>query len=131
MKILKSLNRIFLLLVFVLFFNASSFSNEPVDIWNLDNNTKDNTDLDVQNLEQDEIILNETISKKKNDSVKVLVVRLNFKINEIFLKNFQNLKFIISNTTGLDHIDKKFCKSKNIKILSLNDTKTNLRNIFS
>ena len=65
MKILKSLNRIFLLLVFVLFFNASSFSNEPVDIWNLDNNTKDNTDLDVQNLEQDEIILNETISKKK------------------------------------------------------------------
>ena len=65
MKILKSLNRIFLLLVFVLFFNASSFSNEPVDIWNLDNNTKDNTDLDVQNLEQDEITLNETISKKK------------------------------------------------------------------
>ena len=67
MKILKSLNRIFLLLVFVLFFNASSFSNEPVDIWNLDNNTKDNTDLDVQNLEQDEIILNETKSKKKNE----------------------------------------------------------------
>ena len=65
MKILKSLNRIFLLLVFVLFSNASSFSNEPVDIWNLDKNTKDNTDLDVQNLEQDEIILNETISKKK------------------------------------------------------------------
>ena len=72
-----------------------------------------------------------SISKKKNNSVKVLVVRLNFKINEIFLKNFQNLKFIISNTTGLDHIDKKFCKSKNIKILSLNDTKTKLRNIFS
>ena len=46
MKILKSLNRIFLLLVFVLFFNASSFSNEPIDIWNLDNNTKDNTDLE-------------------------------------------------------------------------------------
>ena len=65
MKILKSLNRIFLLLVFVLFSNVSSFSNEPVDIWNLDNNAKDNTDLDVQNLEQDETILNETISKKK------------------------------------------------------------------
>ena len=56
MKILKSLNRIFLLLVFVLFFNVSSFSNEPVDIWNLDNNIEDNTDLDVQSLEQDEII---------------------------------------------------------------------------
>ena len=65
MKILKSLNRIFLLLVFVLFFNLSSFSNEPVDIWNLDNNIEDNTDLDVQSLGQDEIILNKTTSKKK------------------------------------------------------------------
>ena len=65
MKILKLLNRIFLLLVFVLFFNLSSFSNEPVDIWNLDNNIEDNTDLDVQSLGQDEIILNKTTSKKK------------------------------------------------------------------
>ena len=65
MKILKSLNRIFLLLSFVLLFNISSFSNEPVDIWNLDNNIEDNTDLDVQSLEQDEITLNKTISKKK------------------------------------------------------------------
>ena len=65
MKILKSLNRFFLLLVFVLFFNLSSFSNEPVDIWNLDNNIEDNTDLDVQSLEQDEIMLNKTILKKK------------------------------------------------------------------
>tara|TARA_Y100001936_G_scaffold49017_1_gene47590 strand:+ start:181 stop:381 length:201 start_codon:yes stop_codon:yes gene_type:complete len=65
MKILKSLNRIVLLLVFVLFFNLSSFSNEPVDIWNLDNNIEDNTDLDVQSLEQDKIILNKKKSKKK------------------------------------------------------------------
>ena len=65
MKILKSLNRIVLLLVFVLFFNLSSFSNEPVDIWNLDNNIEDNTDLDVQSLEQDKIILNKKTSKKK------------------------------------------------------------------
>ena len=65
MKILKSLNRIFLLLFFVLLFNVSSFSNEPVDIWNLENNIEENPDLDVQPMEQDEIILNETISKKK------------------------------------------------------------------
>ena len=65
MKILKSLNRIFLLLSFVLLFNLSSFSNEPVDIWNLDNNIEDNTDLDDQSLEQDEIILNKITSKKK------------------------------------------------------------------
>ena len=67
MKILKSLNRIFLLLFFVLLFNVSSFSNEPVDIWNLENNIEENPDLDVQPMEQDEIIINETISKNKND----------------------------------------------------------------
>ena len=68
MKILKSLNKIFLLLFFVLLFNVSSFSNEPVDIWNLDNNIEENPDLDAQPLEQDEIIINETISKNKNDN---------------------------------------------------------------
>ena len=68
MKILKSLNSIFLLLFFVSLFNVSSFSNEPVDIWNLDNNIEENPDLDAQPLEQDEIIINETISKNKNDN---------------------------------------------------------------
>ena len=67
MKILKSLNSIFLLLFFVSLFNVSSFSNEPVDIWNLDNNIEENPDLDAQPLEQDEITLNKTISKKKKD----------------------------------------------------------------
>ena len=69
MKILKSLNRIFLLLVFALSLNITSFSNEPVDIWNLDNNIEDNTDLDVPPLEQDEIILNKTILKKKKTMI--------------------------------------------------------------
>ena len=53
------------------------------------------------------------ISKKKGDSIKILVVRLNYKIEKKFLRNFKNLKYIISNTTGLDHIDSKFCESKN------------------
>ncbi len=71
------------------------------------------------------------ISKKKGDSIKILVVRLNYKIEKKFLRNFKNLKYIISNTTGLDHIDSKFCESKNIKILSLNNVKEKIKNIYS
>ena len=41
MKILKSLNKFLLLLVFILFFNLSSLSNEPVDIWSIENNIEE------------------------------------------------------------------------------------------
>lgn len=71
------------------------------------------------------------IIKKKGYNVKVLVIRLNYKIEKNFLKSFKNLKFIISSTTGLDHIDKKYCKDKNIKILSLNNVKEKIKNIYS
>ena len=40
------------------------------------------------------------------------------------LENFQKLEFLISSTTGTSFIDKKYCKSKKIKIISLeNDSK--------
>ena len=71
------------------------------------------------------------ITTTKINQVKVLVVRLNYKIDKDFLKNFKNLKFIISNTTGLDHIDKRYCVSNKIKILSLNDVKKKIKNIYS
>ena len=67
MKILKLLSRFFLSLIFILFFNINSFSNEPVDIWNLENNIEDNADLDAQSIEEDKIIINKSTSKKKND----------------------------------------------------------------
>lgn len=41
----------------------------------------------------------------------------------------QNLKFIISPTTGTDHIDIEYCKNKNIKILTLKNEKEFLKNI--
>ena len=71
------------------------------------------------------------ILKNKGDNVKILVVRLNYRIEKSFLKNFKNLKFIISNTTGLDHIDIKFCENKGIKILSLNNVKAKIKDIYS
>tara|TARA_Y100000992_G_scaffold291739_1_gene248449 strand:+ start:248 stop:1141 length:894 start_codon:yes stop_codon:yes gene_type:complete len=71
------------------------------------------------------------IANNQTKDVKVLVVRLGYKIDSNFLKKFKNLKFIISNTTGLDHIDKKFCEKKGIKILSLNNVKGKIKNIYS
>lgn len=71
------------------------------------------------------------IANNKVKNIKVLVVRLSYKIEKNFLKKFQNLKFIISNTTGLDHIDRDFCKKNNIKILSLNNVKKKIKNIHS
>ncbi len=67
MKILKSLNRFFLLLIFIIFFNVSSFSNEPIDIWNLENNIEENKDSDVQNFEQAETTINKTVLNEKNE----------------------------------------------------------------
>tara|TARA_B100000989_G_scaffold145077_1_gene108121 strand:- start:43799 stop:44692 length:894 start_codon:yes stop_codon:yes gene_type:complete len=71
------------------------------------------------------------LSNSISDNVKVLIVRLNYKINKNFLKNFKGLRFIISNTTGLDHIEKKFCDDNNIKIISLNNVKEKIQNIYT
>ncbi len=50
-------------------------------------------------------------------------------IDEDILKNLKNLKFIISPTTGLDHIDVEYCKKKKIRIISLKNKKNFLKNI--
>lgn len=70
-------------------------------------------------------------TKQKGNRVKVLVVRLKYKIEKKFLRRFKNLKFIISNTTGLDHIDIEFCRKNNIKVLSLNNVKGKIKDIYS
>ena len=68
---------------------------------------------------------------KKNKNIRVLIVRLKYFLDHNYLKNFKNLKYIITNTTGLDHIDHDYCKKKNIKIISLNNIKKNIKNIQS
>ena len=47
-----------------------------------------------------------------------MFVKLENKIDEKFMKKFNNLSYIISPTTGLTHIDKVYCKKK-IKIINL------------
>ena len=56
---------------------------------------------------------------KDRDTTEVLFVRLGFKIDKKFLENFPKLRYIVSPTTGEDHIEKEFLKNKNISLISL------------
>ena len=49
--------------------------------------------------------------------VDTIVTGLSIQLNDIFLSSFPRLKFIVSNTTGLNHIDLQYCKRNNINIL--------------
>jgi D-3-phosphoglycerate dehydrogenase len=63
--------------------------------------------------------------------VKILVVRLAYRIDSSFLSKYPSVKFIISPTTGLTHIDMLFCKKKSIKIFSLQSYKEKINDITS
>jgi len=58
-------------------------------------------------------------SKIQYSAVRVLFCRLGFSLNKDFLKKFNDLEFICSPTTGLNHIDVPFCDSMGFKIISL------------
>lgn len=51
--------------------------------------------------------------------VAVLVVRLGQHIDGAFLGRFPSLRFVVSPTTGLNHIDLDACRSRGIQVISL------------
>lgn len=53
--------------------------------------------------------------------VSILVVRLGYNIDDEFLNLFPNIRWVISPTTGLNHIDLKYCEENGITVFSLND----------
>tara|TARA_B100001287_G_scaffold267645_1_gene263033 strand:+ start:503 stop:1444 length:942 start_codon:yes stop_codon:yes gene_type:complete len=63
--------------------------------------------------------------------INVLVVRLGYKIDKFFLQSYPNLQYILSPTTGLDHIDIKYCEKEGIRVISLNDIKKDIENVSS
>ena len=70
--------------------------------------------------------------KFKEEDVMVIFPKLNFNLNYKFLQNYENLKFIVSPTTGINHIDVKYCKKKRIKIIYFDKNKRKLlKNISS
>lgn len=65
--------------------------------------------------------LNESIAKEE---IQILVISLDVKINSTRLDEFINLKFLVSPTTGTNHIDLDYCLKRNIKVITLkNETK--------
>ena len=75
-----------------------------------------------------ENILEKNISSMK-DNVEILLIGLDTKLDEKTLRHFPSLKYIVTPTTGIDHIDENFCKQKNIKIVSLKGETDFLQNI--
>ncbi len=76
------------------------------------------------------VFLNNDTNFSKKD-INVLIVRLGHMIDSEFLLEFENLKYIITPTTGLNHIDISACESKNIRIISLRDCMNKIKNVSS
>jgi len=66
----------------------------------------------------------------KNE-VTILVCRLKHYLNSNFLKQFPNVRYIVSPTTGLNHIDILYCDRKQIHIVSLKGETSFLENVRS
>ena len=58
-------------------------------------------------------------SQLQHQNVTVLVIRLGRYINAACLSQFPRLRFIVSPTTGLNHIDQAACATRGIEIVSL------------
>lgn len=65
---------------------------------------------------QDDLL---TIAQTNGHKFNVLMVGPKFKIKKQIIDCFPNLKFILSPTTGLDHLSIEYCKHKNVLIFSL------------
>jgi D-3-phosphoglycerate dehydrogenase / 2-oxoglutarate reductase len=63
--------------------------------------------------------------------VDIIFVRLAFSIDKKFLSGFSNLKYIVSPTTGLTHIDCEHTKNIGVEIISFYDDKSILSDIRS
>ena len=70
---------------------------------------------------------------KKNEYKKVIAIfiKLNNKIENKNIKKFINLKYILSPTTGLNHIDDEILNNKKIKIINLSLFKKKINKITS
>jgi len=52
-------------------------------------------------------------------AVSIIVCRLGYYLNDQFLGDFPKLKYIVSPTTGLNHIDLDYCRAHEIQVVSL------------
>lgn len=69
--------------------------------------------------------------KEKISDIDILVMRLSHKIDSEILSCAKKLKYIVTNCTGLDHIDTEICIKNGIQVISLKGDISFLRNIHS
>lgn len=65
------------------------------------------------------ILHNRSMEIDDKESVTTIVCRLGYHLNTKFLSMFPNLRFIVSPTTGLNHIDQDYCETHGIHVVSL------------
>lgn len=73
----------------------------------------------------------ELLSYVEGEKVEVIFVKLGLSIDKELMKHLPDLKYIVTPTTGLNHIDLNFAKEKNIKVISLKGESEFLKSITS
>ncbi|HAG90873.1 MAG TPA: phosphoglycerate dehydrogenase [Bdellovibrionales bacterium] len=56
------------------------------------------------------------IEKNQSSECEALMIRSHTKVHQKFLKDHPNLKFVVTATSGFDHIDIEACREKNILV---------------
>jgi D-3-phosphoglycerate dehydrogenase len=70
-------------------------------------------------------------NKKLNLDHEIIFCRLKYKLDKKFLNKFKKLRYICTPTTGLNHIDIKYCYAKKIEIIKLNSANKDIKKITS
>tara|TARA_A100001015_G_scaffold269533_1_gene321291 strand:- start:2868 stop:3803 length:936 start_codon:yes stop_codon:yes gene_type:complete len=95
---------------------------------------KKNKILSFENLSDDTNKILKKIGQVSNDKnkkdVNIIFVGLSL-LNKKTLSVYNKLEYIVTFTTGLNHIDLEYCKKNKIKIISLRNIKQKIQNISS
>ena len=76
-----------------------------------------------------DLIFYKILKKKDLNKLISIIVPMNKFYDKKFFSQFQNLRSVLSPTTGDIHIDLKYLKSKKIKLINLTNQKNKLKNI--
>jgi len=61
----------------------------------------------------------EDVQNQSPEKVEILIVRLARQVNHEVIGHFPSLKFVLSATTGLDHLDLRSLENRGVKLISL------------
>ena len=81
--------------------------------------------------EVEEALLNQEVLLQRIPEIDALIVRLGLKVNREVIEKGAKLKYILSATTGTDHIDMEAAKEHNIEVVCLKGEEAFLRSIPS